>query len=59
VTINSDFTINSVVLFDLKGSIIECILVEVSEKVYQINNLPKGIYTLLVNGNIALRIVNE
>jgi len=59
VTINSDFTINSVVLFDLKGSKIECNLVEVSEKVYQINNLPKGIYTLLVNGTIALRIVNE
>jgi hypothetical protein len=59
VTINSDFTINSVVLFDLKGSIIECNLIKVSEKVYQINNLPKGICTLLVNGNIALRIVNE
>ena len=59
VTVYSDEAINSIVIYDLKGAAIECNPSIVSENVYQINNLPKGVYSLLLNGNIVLRIVRE
>ena len=59
VTVCSDEAINSMVVFDLKGAVIECNPTIVSDNVYQINNLPKGVYSLLINGNIVLRIIRE
>lgn len=59
VTVYSDEAINSMVVFDLKGAVIECNPTIVSDNVYQINNLPKGVYSLLINGNIVLRIIRE
>lgn len=59
VTVYSDEAINSIVVYDLKGAAIECNPTIVSENVYQINNLPKGVYSLLLNGNIVLRIIRE
>ena len=59
ITIYSEEAINSLVLYDLKGAVIECNPIIVSEKVYQINSMPKGVFSLLINGANVLRVVIE
>jgi hypothetical protein len=59
ITVYSEERINSLVLYDLKGAEIACSITVVSENIVQINHLPKGVYSLLVNGTIVLRIVKE
>ena len=59
ITVYSEEAINSLVVYDLKGAEIECSKTAVSEKVYQINNISSGAYSLLINGTIVLRIVKE